>query len=287
MYANILTQIYRPTYECITLEFPKPEIAIVTLNRPKSLNSMSWQTFEELTHVFEHISNLRDVRVAILQANGKAFSSGLDLLDANENIFGRVQAQSDDVGRRGVLYHKLLQDLQDAATAPEKCRVPVIAAVHGYCIGAGIDIASSCDIRLATKDAKFTIKEVDIGLAADLGTLQRFPKVVGNDAWARELAFTARYFDGNEALEKGYLSHVYDTKEELFQAALKLAETISQKSPVALVGFKENLVYSRDHTIADGLQHVRTLNTALLQSEDNFKAAMALLSKSVPEFAKL
>lgn len=269
------------------MEFPKPEIAVVTLNKPKSLNAMSWQTFQELIKVFAHLSELRDVRVAILKANGKAFTSGLDIMDANENIFGRVQNQSEDVGRRSVLYHKLLQDLQDACTAPEICRVPVIAAVHGYCIGAGIDLSAACDIRLSTKDAKFTIKEVDIGLAADLGTLQRFPKVVKSNAWARELAYTARYFDAQEAIENGYLSHLYDTKEEMYEAAMKLAETIASKSPIATVGFKNALVFSRDHTVTDGLQHVRTMNTALLQSEDNVKAAMALLSKSTPTFSKL
>jgi delta(3,5)-delta(2,4)-dienoyl-CoA isomerase len=189
------------------LEFPKPEIAVVTLNRPKQLNAMSWQMFEEQVAVFNYINDCREVRVVILKANGKAFSSGLDIMDANENVFGRVQEQSEDVGRRGILYHKILQDLQDGASSPENCRVPVIAAVHGYCIGAGIDISAACDIRLCTKDAKFTIKEVDIGLAADLGTLQRFPKVVGNNSWVRELAHTARFFDGQEALEHGFVSH--------------------------------------------------------------------------------
>jgi enoyl-CoA hydratase len=101
---------------------------------------MNWKTFEELTAVFAYISTLREVKVAILDANGKAFSSGLDIMDANENVFGRVQNQSEDIGRRAVLYHKILQDLQEAASAPEKCRVPVISAIHGYCIGAGIDV---------------------------------------------------------------------------------------------------------------------------------------------------
>lgn len=172
-------------------------------------------------------------------------------------------------------------------TAAEKCRIPIICAIHGFAIGAGIDLSSACDIRLATKDVKFSIKEVDIGLAADIGTLQRFPKVVANDSWVRDLVFTAKTFTGAEAYENGFLSKVYDTPEELFTDALKMAKVIASKSPIAITGFKRSLVFSRDHNVQDGLHHVRLMNTALLQSEDNMKAAMAMLSKETPKFAKL
>lgn len=248
---------------------------------------MNWAMFMEIADVFEHINTLRDVRVVILKGNGKSFSSGLDIMDANDNITGRVGEYSDDAGRKAILWHQVLKKMQDSMSAAEKCRIPVISAIHGHCVGAGIDLTSACDIRLASKCSKFTIKEVDIGLAADVGTLQRFPKVVGNDAWTRELAFTGRVFGAEEALEGGYISHCYDDKETLFDEAYKLAKTIAAKSPIALVGFKENINFSRDHTIEDGLRHVRTVNTALLQSEDNMVAAMALLSKEVPKFSKL
>ncbi|CAI2377865.1 unnamed protein product [Moneuplotes crassus] len=275
------------TFEAIQLEFSQPEIAVVSLNRPKKHNAMNWAMFEELTTVFDHINSLRDVRVVILKGNGKSFTSGLDIMDANEKIFGKVDEHSEDVGRKAILYHKILKILQDSMTSPEKCRMPVIAAIHGYCVGGGLDLSSACDIRLASKCAKFTIKEVDIGLAADIGSLQRFPKVVGNDAWCRELAYTSRIFGAEEALENGLISHYYEDKEILFDEALRLAKLIASKSPVALVGYKEGLNFSRDHTIEDGLKHVRTVNTALLQSEDNMIAAMALLSKEVPKFSKL
>eukprot|EP00344_Euplotes_crassus_P011294 CAMPEP_0196997366 /NCGR_PEP_ID=MMETSP1380-20130617/2996_1 /TAXON_ID=5936 /ORGANISM="Euplotes crassus, Strain CT5" /LENGTH=248 /DNA_ID=CAMNT_0042413575 /DNA_START=104 /DNA_END=850 /DNA_ORIENTATION=+ len=248
---------------------------------------MNWVMFEDLKTAFEHINSLRDVRVVVLKGNGKSFTSGLDIMDANNNITGKVGEYSEDVGRKAILWHKMLKILQDSMTAAEKCRMPVIAAIHGHCVGAGLDLSSACDIRLASKCAKFTIKEVDIGLAADIGTLQRFPKVIGNDAWGRELAFTARVFGAEEALENGLISHYYEDKETLFDEALKLAQVIASKSPVALVGYKEGLNFSRDHTIEDGLKHVRTVNTALLQSEDNMIAAMALLSKEIPKFSKL
>ena len=208
-------------------------------------------------------------------------------MDANINIFGEAISHSEDTGRRAILYQKFLQELQDWISSAEKCKVPVIAAIHGHWIGAGVDLSAACDIRLASKWAKFSIKEIDIGLAADIGTLQRFPKVVGNNAWARELAMTARTFDAQEALENGYLSHVYDSVEELNTEAMKLAQTIASKSPVAVVGYKNVLNFSRDHTIADGLYHIKILNSTLLQSEDTMNAIMGLMSKSTPKFAKL
>ena len=146
----------------------------------------------------------------------------------------------------------------------EKVRVPVIAAIHGYCFGAGIDLVSACDIRYASKNTKFTIKEIDLGLAADIGTLQRFQKVVGNDSWARELAYTARYFDENEALKNGFISKISETPEECLNEAVKLAKFIASKSPVAVTTSKQSLVYSRDHSVQDGLDHICWLNSAML-----------------------
>ena len=125
----------------------------------------------------------------------------------------------------------------------------MIAAVNGLCIGAGVDLTSAADIRIASKGSKFTIKEVDIGLAADIGTLQRFQKVVGNDSWTRELAYTARFFSPEEALEKGFLSKVTETPEQCLQEAIKLASFIAQKSPVAVSATKMSLNYSRDHSV--------------------------------------
>lgn len=132
-------------------------------------------------------------------------------------------------------------------------RFSVICVLHGAGIGIAIDISSACDIRLATQDAKLSIKEVDIGIAADVGTLQRFPRVVGNDSWTRELAFTGRFFSANEALEKGFVSDVFESKEKAVGKAMEIAKIIAAKSPIAVQGTKTLLDYSRDHTIREGL----------------------------------
>jgi delta(3,5)-delta(2,4)-dienoyl-CoA isomerase len=132
---------------------------------------------------------------------------------------------------------------------------------------------SACDIRYCAKDTKFTIKEVDVGLAADVGTLQRFPKVVGNDSWTRELAYTARNFDSTEALEKGFVSKVLDTREQCIEEAIKLATFIASKSPVAVTASKQSLNYSRDHSVQEGLDHIATINAVMLQTDDLAKSA--------------
>ncbi len=165
--------------------------------------------------------------------------------------------------------------------------MPVIAAIHGYCIGAGVDLASACDIRVCAKDTQFTIKEVDVGLAADIGTLQRFQKVVGNESWARELAYTARFFTAEEALQRGFVSKVCDTFDDVMKTAMDLANLIASKSPIAVSTSKKSIVFSRDHSVEEGLNHIALLNSSMLQTDDLMVAASAIMQKSVPHFNKL
>ncbi|XP_032533360.1 delta(3,5)-Delta(2,4)-dienoyl-CoA isomerase, mitochondrial, partial [Chiroxiphia lanceolata] len=166
----------------------------------------------------------------------------------------------------------------------------VIAAVHGPCIGAGVDLISACDIRFCSQDASFQVKEVDIGLAADVGTLQRLPKIVGSQSLVNELAFTARRMLASEALSCGLVSRVLPDKAALLEVALGVAVAIAARSPVAVQGTKINLVYSRDRPTPEGLQHMATWNMAMLQTEDILKSVQAALEKKGPEevpFAKL
>eukprot|EP00998_Keelungia_sp_KM082_P007220 NODE_3426_length_896_cov_52.365410_g3404_i0.p1 GENE.NODE_3426_length_896_cov_52.365410_g3404_i0~~NODE_3426_length_896_cov_52.365410_g3404_i0.p1 ORF type:complete len:270 (+),score=71.86 NODE_3426_length_896_cov_52.365410_g3404_i0:113-811(+) len=224
-----------------------------------------------------------ECRVVVLSAAGRLFTAGLDLADADISGGG----EKVDPARRAMQLRQLILDWQAAITSIERCRKPVIAAVHGACIGGGIDLISACDVRLCTADAFFSIKEVDVGLAADVGTLQRFPKIIGNDSKARELAFTGRKFDAKEAAQMGMVSNVYANQEELMKQATAMADLIASKSPVAVQGTKVNMVFSRDHTVQEGLDYIAAWNMGMLQSEDVMKAAAASLMKQTPTFAKL
>ncbi len=157
--------------------------------------------------------------------------------------------------------------MQESFTAIEKCPQPVIAAVHSACIGGGVDLLCACDIRYASKDSFFSIKEVDVGLAADVGTLQRMPKIVGNEGFVRELAYTARRFDAKEAFERGFITRVLECKDATLKAALETAEVIASKSPVAVVGTKRFLVHARDHTVQEGLEYAANWNMVMLETE--------------------
>lgn len=170
-------------------------------------------------------------------------------------------AEIDDVGRRGHFLNKTISMAQESISSLEKCLKPVIVGVHSACVGAGLNLISTADIRYCSEDAWFTLKEVDIGMAADVGALQRLPKVVGNQSLVREWAFTARRISCDEALSSGLVSKVFKTKDDLIKGCLELAEEISKKSPIAVQATKKNLVYSVDHTVQEGLdQIVRALS---------------------------
>lgn len=174
--------------------------------------------------------------------------------------------------------------MQSCFTAIEECPVPVIAAIQGMCIGAGVDLSSACDIRICSDTARFSVREVKIGLAADVGTLQRLPKITGNDSRVRELCLTGEIFSAHEALRIGFVSRI---SKEATDDAVALAKTISANSPVAVVGTKRSLVYSRDHTVADGLVHIASHNTSALMTDDIPKAMMSAMQKKTVEFGKI
>nr|XP_022912283.1 delta(3,5)-Delta(2,4)-dienoyl-CoA isomerase, mitochondrial-like [Onthophagus taurus] len=196
--------------------------------------------------------------------------------------------QNGDLARKAKIYEQKITSFQESLSAIEKCSKPVLAAVHSACIGAGVDMITAADIRYCTKDAYFQVKEVDIGMAADVGTLQRLPKVIGSDSLTRELCYTARQLHSAEALSCGLVSKVFDSKESLIAGTLDLAKIIASKSPVAIQGTKRSLIYSRDHTVQDGLEHIALWNRFMLQSEDLQTAVAGALSKEkVIQFSKL
>jgi len=236
--------------------------------------------WHEIRDAMRWLDETPEARVAIIRGAGRQFTAGIDLA-----LLGAVRAEVADAcdGRSREKLRRLILDLQDTLTAIERCRKPVIAAIHGACIGGGVDLVTACDIRLASADAVFSVKEIDVGMTADLGTLQRLPRIVG-EGMARELAYTGRPFDGREAREMRLVNRCHDTPEALMAGALELARAIAAKSPLAVRGAKEMITYARDHSIADGLDHVATWNAAMLLSADLPEAIEAAREKRKPDF---
>ncbi|KAI1311034.1 hypothetical protein EDD11_003576 [Mortierella claussenii] len=269
------------SFETVKVSFPAPFVAHVELNRPKKLNAINGAMWADIRSVFDTLRDDPEVRAIVLSGSGRGFTSGLDLFSLN------LPTVEDDPSRTAFKIRPYVKSLQDSLSAIELCDKAVIAAIHGPCIGGGIDITTACDVRYASKDAYFSVKEVDIGLAADVGTLQRLPKVVGNISWVRELCLTGRNFDANEALEYGYISKLFPDSASVLKEALVTATLIAEKSPVAASGTKHLLNYSRDHSVQEGLDYTATWNMVMLTSPDVPTAAAAQMQKQKANFAKL
>jgi len=255
-------------------------IATITLNRPDKANAMNLAMWHELRQAFKWVDATPAARVAILQGEGKLFTSGIDLqmmMGMGDQIHNDCEARMRENLRQVIL------DLQDTLTSLERCRKPVLAAIHGACIGGGIDLICCADMRYCSSDASFSIKEIDIGMTADVGTLQRLPKLVG-EGITRELAYTGRKFDAAEALGMKLVNRVFDSRETLQAGVRALATTIAAKSPLSIRGVKEMITYARDHSVADGLNYVATWNAAMLLSDDLQESMMANMGKRAPVY---
>ncbi len=255
-------------------------IARVALNRPQKRNALDEAGWRELEQVFHRLNDDPTVRVVVLRGEGKHFCAGIDLA----LLMSLPQQIADDCqGRSREKLHRLVQALQRPINAIENCRKPVLAAVHNACVGAGVDIITACDMRYATAGAFFAVAEIDMWLVADLGTLQRLPRLVG-EGRAREMAYTGRRVTAAEAERMGLVNRVFDTKDEMMAAVLATAETIAAKSPLVIRGTKEVLNFSRDHSVTEGLRHVAVWNAAMLMSNDLMEAFQASLQGRSPEF---
>jgi enoyl-CoA hydratase len=256
-------------------------IAEVRLNRPDKSNAMDAAMWQEIRQVFEWADTTPEVRVLILSGAGKHFCAGIDL-----GMFAGIQQQiaNTDGARSRETLRRLILDLQDCLSSLERCRKPVLAAIHGACVGGALDLVTCCDMRYVTDDALFSIKEIDIGMVADVGTLQRLPRLIG-DGMARELAYTGRQVNADEAVRLGLANRNFGTQEALTAGVRQIANEIASKSPLATRGLKEVMNYSRDHTVADGLNHVATWNAAMLLSADLQESLQAKQEKRQPRFA--
>ncbi|KAJ8082718.1 hypothetical protein PM082_008574 [Marasmius tenuissimus] len=273
----------------IKVSEPTPHVLHVQLSRnPVNAFSVSyWRAYGELfKRIIEEGPDVR--AVVISSALDKFFTAGLDLKDT-EGI-ARPKDPNDDTDNarkaRGTL--SFIKEFQSAINIVEQAPFPVIAAVHGIALGLAMDMTSCCDVRYAAEDASFSIKEVDIGLAADIGSLSFVPKVSGNNSLVREYAFTGERFTAHDAEKLGYVSRVVPgSRDEVVKAALALAKTIAEKSPLAVAGTKKLITHGRDHTVEQSLDYTAVWNAAMLQTRDTGEAVAATLSKSTPKFRSL
>lgn len=255
-------------------------VASIQLNRPEQANAMNEAMWRELGEAFQWADATAEVRVVVLTGAGRHFCSGIDL-----ETFGSLQhqVQDDCPGRTAEKLRALILRFQASLSSLECCRKPVLAAIHGACVGGGLDLVAAADLRYCTDSAFFSIKEIDLGMVADVGSLQRLPKLVA-PGLVREWAFTGRRIKAAEATACGLVNRSFDSVEAMAAAVQELAQQIAAKSPLSIRGIKEMLLYSRDHSVAEGLSHIATWNAAMLLSVDVQTAVAAGLKREPPVF---
>ena len=262
--------------ETVTLHV-EDHVAVVTLSRA----TMPPVFFAEIEAVFRGLSVDPQVRAVVIHSAGKAFSYGLDLPAAAQEMGQHFQGSTTAAPRMELL--AIIRRLQGAFDAVAACPVPVIAAIHGWCIGGGVDLIAACDIRLATADAKFSVRETKIAIVADLGSLQRLPRLIGQGN-TRELAFTGKDVGAARAREMGLVNEVLEGREALFVAAKSMAAEIAANPPLTVRGVKQVLDFGEGKSVADGLAYVAAWNSAFLASEDLGEAMLAFMEKRPPAF---
>ncbi|KAG8794536.1 hypothetical protein FRC12_023745 [Ceratobasidium sp. 428] len=268
----------------VTTPLEDRSVLLVELDRAP-VNAFNQPFWEELGATFEKISRDGTIRAVVLASSfDKVFTAGLDLADA-----GSLRSDDGtDPAREALRLRDHVLHFQSCISAIERCTQPVIAAAHGIAYGLAIDILCACDIRYSSTHSRFSIKEVDVGLAADIGTLARLPKITGNESLLRELALTAREFGPDEAMKLGMVSKVVEgARKEVIAVALDTARVIASKSPIATVGTKRILLHARDHSVEENLEYTATWNQVMLQSTDTIEAFKSFRTKQPPKFKPL
>tara|TARA_B100000029_G_C17510017_1_gene935881 strand:+ start:276 stop:1115 length:840 start_codon:yes stop_codon:yes gene_type:complete len=268
-------------YNCFSVTTEK-SISHVLLNRPEKRNSMNLDFWNEFPEIISKIDQEGKAKAIVISSAGPHFCSGLDLSLFQSDLFNIVNNQE----HKGMLLMDYIQILQNALGILQKCRIPVITAIQGGCIGGGLDLVCASDIRLGTNDCYFSILETKLGLVADVGTFPRLVKLIP-DGLVRELAFTGRKFHATEALASGFLNNKYEDQKSMVKAALILADKIAENAPKTIHGCKEAINFSRDHTTEDGLKWVKMWNSSMLSMKDIEEGFKASVTKKPGRFTSL
>ena len=268
------------SYRCFEVDIAD-RVAHVQLSRPDELNTMTPDFWRELPEIVTAISDEASARVVVISSTGKHFSAGMDL-----SVFAALGSQGDEPGRAHARTRSHAKVLQWTFSALEKARVPVLAAVQGGAIGGAVDLVTACDLRYAGADAFFCVQEINLAMTADVGTLQRLGRLVG-DGFAREMAYTGRRVGAARAYEVGLVQQVYADQDALIAGVLETAREIAAKSPLAIWGTKVAMNYARDHPVDDALEQVATWQAGMFQPADLTEAMTARAERREPSFPEL
>lgn len=267
--------------ECFNVTV-EDKVGHIQLSRPEALNTMIPAFWSDLPKLVTELSDRGDVRAIVISSTGKHFSAGMDL-----SVFtSSGLSMEGEPGRRNATFMLLVKRLQDSFTALERARIPVLAAIQGGCIGGAVDMVCAADMRYASADAYFVVQETNIGMTADVGTLQRLPKLIP-DGVARELVYTGRRMSAARAAEVGLVNQVFDDHEALVAGVMEIASEIATKSPLTLWGAKEALVYARDHSVPDSLHQIALWQTGAFQPADMMESFAAKGEKRAPQYEDL
>ena len=263
-------------------------VAHIKLNRPEKRNAMNWDFWRDLPRIVGDIDTHARARCIVLSSTGPVFSAGLDLSLFGQDVFAssKTAKMNEKELQTPQNFMSFLSFLQDSISSLQKARIPVICAIQGGCIGGGVDLICSADIRLATNDAFFSIRETKIGMVADVGTFPRIVKLLP-EGIVKELAFTGRNFSAQEAKEYGFVNKLYENHDSLIEGALEIAYEIASNSPAAVYGCKRVIDFSRDHTIDEGLEWINMWNASMLSQSELMEGFQSYKSKKEGNFAEL
>ena len=265
---------------CFSLTIDK-HIAHLVLNQPGTMNTMNPTFWRELDEVLTQLHKDASARVLVISSTGKHFSAGMAL----ETFAGTIAMDDQSPEGRAAMFD-MLTDMQATFTKLETLRIPVVAAIQGGCIGGAVDMVTACCIRYATADAFFCIQEINIGMVADVGTLQRLPKLIPL-AVVKELAYTGRRLPAQKALGYGLVNEVFDTPQDMLAATMQCATEIAAKPPVAIWGTKQAVHYARDHSVDESLKQMGWLQGAIWSNQHVLEAVTAMKGKRAADFAPL